>query len=212
METESDVANRDVGRSDVDVLIADRDVALAHFFQVHRPRLRKMIELRLHPRLASRVDPEDVMQEAFVDAATRLDEYVADPSVPLFIWIRFLVNQQIAQVHRWHYRKKRNAGREVQDASPPTRNSGISFLNQLIGSDTSPSLVACRNELQTTLGELVDKLESTDREILFLRHFEELTNQEAATELAITTAAASKRYVRAIERLRSVAIENQLDL
>lgn len=189
--------------------------SLAKAFDEHKHRLRKMIAFRLDPRFAARVDPDDVLQDAYVQAAARLSEYTSDPRVPLFTWIRFLVNQQIAGVHRWHSRGKRNARLDIVDGQSRSRISGLSshsVLSRITGRDSTPSLVASRHELQTTLRELVESLDESDREILCLRHFEELTNSESATELAITQAAASKRYIRALERLREIAIDHELDL
>lgn len=187
----------------------DRDcideVTLARTFQENEPRLRKMILFRLDPRLAARVDPDDVLQDAYLQAASRLSEFTADRSVPLFTWIRFLVSQQIAGIHRWHSRGKRNARLDVSERRYGSTASD-SLLNHIVGRDSTPSQVASRNELLLTMHQLVDSLDSIDGEILSLRHFEELSNTEAAAELAISTAAASKRYVRALERLRQLAV------
>lgn len=195
---------------DFDRLRTEGEAVLVECFQRHQFRLERMIAFRLDSRLTSRIDADDILQDVFVEASRRLSEYLANPSVPLFVWLRFLVIQKIAEVHRWHSRKKRDASREIQTTyrAPSSR---IPSLSNIVGDAPTPSRVASRLEMQTTLSELLGELEQRDREILCLRHFEELTNLETASELAITPAAASKRYVRALEKLRQTARERNLD-
>ena len=193
--------SRDKVASDLEKLVSDGERALAIVFQRSAPRLQRMIESRLDDRLRTRVDADDVLQDAYVEAASRLDDYLANPDAPPSVWIRFLVNQQIAQAYRWYSRRKRDASRELNEQIGP---SDFSILDQLIDSDTSPSLVVARIELQSMLRSIVVELDGIDREIVCLRHFEELSNTEAAAELSITPAAASKRYLRALTRLREI--------
>jgi RNA polymerase sigma-70 factor, ECF subfamily len=179
--------------------------ALAEAFMGHRDRLRRMVHLRIDRRVAARVDPSDVLQEAYLDASRQLDQYLADPPMSLFLWLRFLTGQRLMQTHRQHLgAQKRDAKQEVAlfHRVGPEADS-LSLTCGLIGPVTSPSMAAVRVELQVCLQEMVEGLDPLDREILALRHYEELTNQEAAEELGITTAAASKRYIRALERLRA---------
>ena len=169
-------------------------------------------ELRLDRRVAARVDPSDVLQDAFMDASQQLDQYVARPPMPLFLWLRFLTGQRLMAIHRQHLgAQKRDARQEVALNRPamPEADS-LSLSCGLLGQVTSPSMAAFRGELQVRLQETVDRLDPLDREILALRHYEELTNQEAAWELGITPAAASKRYIRALERLKAVLAEARI--
>jgi RNA polymerase sigma-70 factor (ECF subfamily) len=179
--------------------------ALAELFTKHRPRLRRMVDMRLDRRVAGRVDASDVLQEAFVDASKQLERYLEDVPMPPFLWLRFLTGERLMATHRRHLgAKMRDAKQEVSlriRARPDVRSESLSF--GLAGKLTSPSAAAVRAEVQDRLRQVLDGLETLDREILSLRHFEELTNAEAAEELGITTAAASKRYIRALERLRS---------
>ncbi len=182
----------------------ERDAALADLFARNRERLRRMVEVRLDRRIAGRIDPSDVLQEAFLDASKQLDGYLASPPMRPFLWLRFLTGQRLMATHRRHLgTQKRDAKRDVplQGANHPHVYSE-SLSCHLAGRLSTPSRAAARLELQVRLRELLDSMDPLDCEILALRHFEELTNHEAAEELGISTAAASKRYIRALERLR----------
>jgi len=179
--------------------------ALAEAFMGHRNRLRRMVDLRMDRRVAGRVDPSDVLQEAYLDASRQWDQYLADRPMSLFVWLRFLTGQRLMAIHRQHLgAQKRDARQELtlHRGAMPEADS-LSLSCGLLDRMTSPSMAVIRAEMQARLQQVVDGLEPLDREILALRHYEELTNQEAAEELNITTAAASKRYIRALERLRS---------
>ncbi len=180
--------------------------ALAEAFARYRERLRRMVRLRLDRRLQGRVDPSDVLQEAYLDMARRVREYAASPTMPLFLWLRFLTGQQLLLVHRQHLgTKMRDAGQEVslyRGALPQA--SSVSLAAHLLGRMTSPSLAAVRAEMQLRLQEALNQMDPLDREVLVLRHFEELSNGETARILGIQKSAASNRYVRALKRLREV--------
>lgn len=169
----------------------------------NRERLHRMIEMRLDRRLTQRVDASDVLQEGFVDAAKRLQEYIDDPTMPLFIWIRFLVGQKLAAIHRWHFNtQKRDPRREEMGPSqkPPAVDSQI-LAQEFSASMTSPSEAVSKAELMKKMLEFLEQLDPMDREILVMRHFEEMSNNEAAYELGLTKGTASKRYVRALAKL-----------
>ena len=180
--------------------------ALASLLEQYRPRLRRMVGMRLDRRLQGRVDPSDVIQEAFLDAIRRAPAYVAEPAMPFYLWLRFLTGQRLVQAHRTHLgTQMRDAGQEVslyRGALPQA--SSVSLAAQLIGRLTTPSAVAMRVELQVRLQEALNGMDSLDREVLTLRHFEELNNQETAVVLGLEKAAASNRYVRALRRLKDV--------
>jgi len=179
---------------------------LAAVFMQHRERLKRMIHVRLDRRVAGRVDPSDVLQEAYMDASRRLQEYLANPRMPLFLWLRFLTGQRLLAIHRQHLgTQKRDPRQEValgRGGMPRADSASLSI--ELLGRLTTPSRAAMRGEMQAKFEDLLGSLDPLDREILALRHYEELTNNEAADELGITPAAASKRYIRALERLRAV--------
>ncbi|MDZ7620253.1 MAG: sigma-70 family RNA polymerase sigma factor [Patescibacteria group bacterium] len=190
--------------SDIHRLRAQREAALAELFARHRARLRRMVDMRLDPRMAGRVDPSDVLQEAFMDASNQLQGYLDKLPMQPFLWLRFLTGQRLMALHRQHLgAQKRDAKRDVPLPGLGRRNGFSESLScHLAGRLTTPSGAVARLEMQTRLHEALGGLEPLDCEILALRHFEELTNNEAAEELSISKAAASKRYVRALDRLR----------
>jgi len=187
-------------------LAAGDQQALAELFARYRDRLRRMVKLRLDRRLQGRVDASDVLQDAYLDVAQRAAEYAASPTMPVFLWLRFLTGQRLLMVHRRHLgAKMRDAGQEVslyRGALPQA--SSVSLAAQLLGRMTSPSLAAVRAEMQLKLQEALNGMDPIDREVLTLRHFEELSNAETAAVLGLQKAAASNRYIRALKRLKDV--------
>jgi RNA polymerase sigma-70 factor, ECF subfamily len=178
--------------------------AMAALFEPYRPRLRKMVQMRLDRRLQGRVDASDVLQEAFIDAARRLAEYDRERKMPLFLWLRLITGQRLLHIHRRHLQTAmRDAAREIsiyRGAMPEATTASLAA--NLMGRWTSASRQVIRAEIQLRLQETLNGLDPIDREILVLRHFEELTNAEAAQALEISKTAASNRYVRALKRLK----------
>jgi RNA polymerase sigma-70 factor (ECF subfamily) len=170
----------------------------------HRGRLRRMVDLRLDRRLQGRVDPSDVVQDGFVDALARLPAYLADPKLPLFLWLRLVVGERLSKTHRHHIgTHMRDAALEVSIyRAPLPAASSAALAAQLLGRLTSPTQAAVLAERMLTVQEAVNALDPIDREIIALRNFEELSRAEAAAALGIEEAAAAKRYIRAIKRLR----------
>jgi RNA polymerase sigma-70 factor (ECF subfamily) len=183
----------------------DRE-ALAAFWEQHRKRLRQMIRLRLDRRLQGRVDPSDVLQEVYIDLAERLPEYVRDRGYSVYLWLRLVAGQRLMQIHRRHLgTAMRDAGREVslyRGALPQA--SSVSLAAQLLGRFTTASQAAIRAERQLQLQAVLNGMDPMDREILALRHFEELSNGEAAEVLGLSKTAANNRYIRALGRLRDL--------
>ena len=172
----------------------------------HRDRLRRMVDLRLDWRLRGRLDPSDVLQEAYLDASGRLDDYLSDPKLPPFLWLRLIVGERLTNLHRHHLGSKmRDAGRELslyRGAIPEASSADLAA--RLLGRLTRPSEAAVRDETKLRLQEALNSLEPLDREVLALRHFEQLSTAEAAQVLGIKEAAAGKRYLRALKRLKDV--------
>jgi RNA polymerase sigma-70 factor (ECF subfamily) len=180
--------------------------ALVALFAHYRDRLRTMVRLRLDRRVAGRLDPSDVLQEAYLDVARRFPEYAAAPSVPVFVWLRALTRQRLISLHRQHLGAgMRDAGQEVslyRGALPQA--SSVSLAQHLLAGLTSPTQAAVRAEMQLQLQEALNGMDPMDREVVVLRHFEELNNVETAAALGIERSAASKRYIRAIRRLKAI--------
>ncbi len=181
--------------------------ALAAIFGHYRRRLRQMVRLRLDRRLQGRVDPSDVLQEAYLDVVQQLPSYANQQNeMSFFLWLRLVTGQRMMRAHREHLgAQMRNAGRDVslhRGALP--RATSVSLAAQLLGRFTSASQSAMRAEMQVKLQEAINSMEELDREIIALRHFEDLSNKEAAELLGLSKSAASNRYVRALARLQSV--------
>jgi RNA polymerase sigma-70 factor (ECF subfamily) len=180
--------------------------ALNEVFARHTARLRRMVELRLDRRIQARIDASDVIQEAYVEAFARLEEYLSERSYPLFLWLRLLVGERLLKLHRHHLgTQMRDAGLEVsiyRGALPAASSAALAA--QLLGKHTSPTQAAVRAERLLRIQEALNTLEPIDREILSLRHFEQMTLAETALSLQIGESAAAKRYIRALKRLRSV--------
>jgi RNA polymerase sigma-70 factor (ECF subfamily) len=172
----------------------------------HEARLRRMVAFRLDPRLRGRVDASDVMQEIHLEAARHLGEYLKQPGMPLFLWLRGIAGHKLLEVHRHHLgTPMRDARREIalyRGALPGATSAAIAA--QLLGHATRPSEAAMRAEAKVRLQDALNDLDPLDREILALRHIEQLTNAEAARVLGIKEGAAGKRYLRALERLREI--------
>lgn len=200
------------GRHDFDAFsliteAADGDnEAWQRLMRENRERLRRMVSLRLDRRLQGRVDPSDVVQESFIDAARRLPDYLRNPSVPFFVWLRGLTGQRLMEQHRRHLgAQARDASRDVSlyHGEFPDATTADLAAN-LLGEVSTPSEAIIRLEQKRRIQEALDSLDPIDREILILRHFEQLTNGEASEVLNLDKSAASKRYVRAMERLKDV--------
>ncbi len=172
----------------------------------HRDRLRRMVALRIDRRLRGRVDASDVIQEASLEAARRLPEYLKNPTMPFFLWLRFLTGQRLLEQHRIHLgAKARDAGREISlyhGALPETTSAALAA--HLLGHLTSPSEAAIRAERRIRMQEVLNTMDPVDREILALRHYEQLSNSEVAEVLAMDKSATSKRYARALVRLKEI--------
>jgi RNA polymerase sigma-70 factor (ECF subfamily) len=180
--------------------------ALGQLLESYRKRLRRMVRLRLDPRLQGRIDPSDVLQESYLEASQRLAEYLREPKMPFFLWLRFLTGQRLLTLRRQHLgTQARDAAREIslyQGAMPEA--SSACLAAQLLGKMTAPLQAAIRAEMKIRLQEVLNSMEPLDREVLALRHFEQLNNAETAQALGITESGASSRYVRALKRLKDI--------
>lgn len=184
-------------------LEAGDEHAFVDLFSRYRGRLKQMLEFRMDRRLRGREDPSDVLQEVYIDAHQRIRHYLRRPELSFYVWLRQLTTQRLIDIHRRHLTaSKRDAKQEISLDRPAIGATSASMALQLIAHLTSPSNLAMRAEALSQIEQALEEMDPMDREILALRHFEELRNSEIAEVLSIKEAAASNRYVRALSRLR----------
>ena len=172
-------------------------------------RLHTVAAFRLDPRLRGRVDAADVVQEAFAAATARRAEFFAQSEQPLFLWLRWMVGNALLELHRHHLgARMRDARREVPPGCGPGIGGGddtrAGLVAHLTAGATGPATAAGRAEVKARLEEAMGRMDPADREVVALRHYEQLTSAEAAQVLGIQERAAAKRYLRALERLREI--------
>lgn len=179
--------------------------ALADVFSLHRDRLWHIVRFRLSQQVAGRIDPDDVLQEAYL-AATQRIQHFAQTSMSPFLWLRAIVGQTLIDLHRHHAgTQRRDAGREVSlGAQGAMASTSMSMASVLMGHLTSPTQAANRAEMMGQVQQALEQMDEVDREILAMRHFEELTNSEVAEALGIQPKAASIRYIRPLARLKAI--------
>jgi RNA polymerase sigma-70 factor (ECF subfamily) len=196
----------DVSRELLRRAVDGDQAALADLLSPYRSRLKRMVRIRLNPRLQGRVDDSDVVQDALLEASQRLGEYLKGSRLPFFLWLRHITGRKLIDVHRRHLgRQKRDPCLEVslhRGAWPLA--SCTSLAEQLLGRLTSPSQAAIKAEMRQRVQDALNSLEPLDREVLAMRHFEQLSNVETATTLGIGKSAASSRYLRALKRLKDI--------
>src|SRR5687767_4629454 len=185
--------------------------AWGELLTAHQERLRRMVAFRMDPRLRGRVDAADIVQDAFVAASADRGAYFGTPPPvpPLFLWLRGVVSNKLLEVHRHHLgTRMRDAKRELPlDGPRKADETSAALCAHLTAGLTRPSVAAVRGEVRTRLAAALDEMDATDREVLALRHFEQLSNAEAAQVLGIQERAAAKRYLRALQRLREILSE-----
>jgi RNA polymerase sigma-70 factor (ECF subfamily) len=171
----------------------------------HRPYLSKLVGLRLDAQLRARVDPSDVVQEAQMEAARRLDAYLRRPAMPFRLWLRQITYDRLLMLHRRHVGAARRAAH--REAVLPDRSS-VALARGLLASGSAPGERLARRELAGRVRKALDQLAEADRDLVLMRNFEELSNLEVAQLLQISPAAASQRYGRALLRLRNTLLES----
>jgi len=197
------------GEVTVELLNNVRDgkaVAVEELMDRHRNSLRRMIQLRLDQRLMQRMDVSDVIQDVLIEANRRLTDYLNNPVIPFHLWIRQIAKDRIIDAHRRHrVSAKRSIDREQpQPGKGPFDQSSIELANQFRDKALTPAAAATQRELAQQIEAAVQMLRDNDREIILMRHYEQLNNQEIAQSLGLTEPAASMRYLRALKRLREI--------
>jgi RNA polymerase sigma-70 factor (ECF subfamily) len=172
----------------------------------HREPVRRMIDLRLDPAIVQRLDASDVVQDVLLEASRRLQDYLRNPAMPFHLWLRHIAKDHVIDAHRRHHQaQKRGVDREQPIHRPAWADrSSLELAGQLLDHERTPASEAIQQELQRRLHEALAQLDDGDREVILMRHFEQLGNQEVAAALELTEAAASMRYLRAVRRLRDL--------
>ena len=179
--------------------------AMRVVLQRHREPLKRMVAARLDRALAARVDASDVVQDVLWEAARRVDEFLANPGIPFQVWLRRLAQDRIIDMYRRHRQAaRRSVDRERRLSGPAHGHSSVELLGQLRADAPSPLEDAIRRELAQRFVTALEQLSEMDREVISMRHFEQMTNQEVAEALECSHATAGMRYLRALRRLRKV--------
>jgi RNA polymerase sigma-70 factor (ECF subfamily) len=172
----------------------------------HRDSLRRMVQLRLDQRIQKRIDVSDIVQDVLVEANRRLQDYLANPVMPYHLWLRQIAQDRIIDAHRRHRASaKRSVDKERPLAVPAgDDHSTIELAAQLAGHELTPATAAAQAEMAKVVEAAIAKLPDQDCEIIIMRHYEQLSNQEIAQALDLTEPAASMRYLRALRRLKDL--------
>lgn len=180
--------------------------AVNRLLERHRASLRKLIQLRLDRQIARRVDASDVVQDVLLEANARLQDYFADPRLPFHLWLRQIAKDRMIDMHRRHRgAQRRSLDREQSLAGPQfSDQSGFDLMGQLADQELTPAAASIRKELEARFVRAIDQLDEEDREIVIMRHFEQLGNSEVAEALGLSAAAAGMRHLRALRKLRAI--------
>ena len=172
----------------------------------HREAVRRMIQMRLDQAVSRRVDASDVVQDVLMEASQRLNDYMANPSMPFHLWLRQLAKDRIIDMHRRHRAAQRRSVDREQNLSGlgSDEQSAADLAALLKDAELTPAAAALRKEMEERFLVALDQLEENDREIVVMRHFEHLGNSEVAEALNLSAPAAGMRYLRAIRKLREL--------
>jgi RNA polymerase sigma-70 factor, ECF subfamily len=182
--------------------------AINRLMERHRDSLRRIVQLRLDQQIQRRIDVSDIVQEVLVEANRRLQDYLAQPVMPYHLWLRQIAQDRIIDAHRRHRASaKRSVDRERPLAIPAADDhSTMELAAQLAGRELTPAAAATQAEMAKLVEAAIAKLPDQDCEIIIMRHYEQLSNQEIAQALGLTEPAASMRYLRAIRRLKELMV------
>jgi RNA polymerase sigma-70 factor (ECF subfamily) len=172
----------------------------------YRRRLKRMVAVRLDRRLSARVDPSDVVQDTLADAARKLDGYLRDRPLPFYPWLRQLAADRLGRVYREHVRAGRRSVKREAPARLPAE-SAWALAERLLDSGKGPSAALRRDELRNRVRAALDRLPERDREVLVLRHLEQLSTSETAEVIGASEGAVKMRLLRAAQRLHQLLHE-----
>ena len=180
--------------------------AIGRLMAMHRDSMRRMISLRLDPAIAARVDASDVVQEVLLEASRRLDAYLREPTMPFHLWLRHVAKDRIIDAYRRHRHAERRGVDRERPLTPAGSSSSLDLAAQLCDAELTPASAAMQQELERRLHDAIARLDEDDREIILLRHFEQLSNQEVALLHGLSEPAASMQHLRALRKLRQFLI------
>lgn len=181
--------------------------AVERLLTVHREPLRRMIGLRLDPALAARVDASDIVQDVLIEAHRRLQDYLRNPSLPFHLWLRHIAKDHIIDAHR-HERlaQRRSVDREQPMNATRPGESSLDWAAQFLDQELTPASAAMREEMERKVQAAIQQLAEDDREVILMRYVEQLSNQDVASALDLSEAAASMRCLRAVRRLQELLL------
>jgi len=180
--------------------------AVNRLIERHRDAVLRMVQMRLDQKIRRRVAVSDVVQDVMIDASRRLQEYIANPVMPFHLWLRHIAKDRIIDAHRRHRgSQKRSVDREQGLAVPGADDhSTMDLAAQLYDGELTPAAAATQREMAQRVEAAITELGEQDGEIIIMRHYEQLSNQEVSLALGLSEPAASMRYLRAVRRLRSM--------
>ncbi len=178
--------------------------AFEELFNRHRGRLQKAIAIRMDRRIAARVDASDILQETYLEAFKRLPRYLQQEGMPFYLWLHWIAREKVLGLHRRHLGADKRAVQREVPLMPA--DSSVEFVSGMIGRGPSPSQELAKAELAEQLSKALGQLDDDERDLILWRHFEQLSARDTAQLLQISEAAAAKRYIRAVERLRTLLI------
>lgn len=187
------------------------DSARGRLFELHRDRLKRMIAVRSDQRLAARIDPSDVVQEALADAAGKLDRYLRSQPMPFYPWLRQLALERLAALHRRHVQAQRRSVVREEARMDLSDRSTAELADRILVHRSGPEARLMRQEMQARIRSALLALRDADREVLVLRHLEGLSAKEIAAILATSEGAVHARHVRALQRLRTLLSPDSFD-
>jgi len=183
--------------------------AVERLLTAHREPLRRMIDLRLDPALAARVDASDIVQDVLLEAHRRLQDYLRKPAMPFHLWLRHIARDHIIDAHRHERRaQRRSVDREQALHAARPDESSLDWAAPFLDRELTPASAAMRHEMERKVQGAIRKLGEDDREIILMRYVEQLPNQDVAEALGLTEAAASMRCLRAVRRLQALLLDS----
>lgn len=183
--------------------------AINRLIDRHRESVHRLVQMRLDQKIKQRVDVSDVVQDVMIEASRRLKDYLANPVMTFHLWLRQIARDRMIDAHRRHRGSARRSVDKEQTLAVPTGwdQSAVDLVMQIKDDQLTPVASALQKEMAMRVEQSIGRLPDQDAEILIMRHYEQLTNQEVAELLNLTEPAASMRYLRAVRKLKEAMKE-----